>query len=54
MKVITDNNEYAKIVKLPNGKFVLEVGDNLDGYNIVLTRSELENIAKMLLDEVRK
>lgn len=54
MKIITEGNEYVKIVNLPNGKIALVIGDKIDGYSIVLTKQELENVAKMLLDEVRK
>ena len=54
MKVVIKGNEYVKAVKLPNGNFALVIGDKVDGYSIVLTKQELENVAKMLLDEVRK
>lgn len=54
MKIVTKGNEYAKIIKLPNGNFALVIGDNIDGYNIVLTEQEVEKVANMLLDEVRK
>lgn len=53
MKIITEGNEYIKTVKLPNGKFVMEVGDKLDGYNIVLTKQEIEKVIEMLQEEIK-
>ena len=53
MKIITKGNEYAKIINLPNGNFALVIGDNMSGYSIVLTKQEVEKVAKMLLDEVK-
>ena len=54
MEIVTEGNEYIKTAKLPNGKIVLAIEDNIDGYTIVLTKQEVEKLAKMLLDEVRK
>ena len=52
MRIVTKENEYAKIVKLPNGKFALVIGDNHDGYSIVLTKQEIEKVIKILQESI--
>ena len=53
MMIITKGNEYIKTAKLPNGKIVLAIEDNIDGYTIVLTKQEIEKVIEMLQEEIK-